>query len=438
MSDSAALPLSQLCRMIQQTVAGNTALQNVWVVGETSDLRTNSGHCYLELLEKDARGSIVARVRANIWANIWGRLNAYFQSQTGQPLASGMKVLMRVSANYHPAYGVSLVVSSIDPSFTLGDAVRRRNEILARLKAEGILELNRTVQWPRPALNVAVISAAGAAGYGDFINQLYNNTRRLRFNTRLFPAVLQGDRTAPSVMAALEEIASQEGCWDCVVIIRGGGATSDLAAFDNYDLAAHVANFPLPVIVGIGHERDITVLDYVANMRVKTPTAAAEWLVATASNELDMLDRTAETIYRCVSERIAGNKQQLAYLSALIPGAVNARITAANARIDRAAIAIASAAPRHLAPAYVRLDALARNLVDAAQRRIADAHRLLDSRRELIDALSPRHILARGFSITQTADGKSVKSAASLAPGQEIITILADGSVTSTINPSSK
>ena len=433
-----ALSLGELCRMIQSTVASNMALQNVWVVGETSDLRMSGGHCYLELLEKDARGGIVARVRANIWASLWPRLSEYFRQQTGSPLASGMKVLVRVSASYHPAYGVSLTVSSIDPGYTMGDAVRRRNEILARLKAEGLLDLNRTVEWPRPALKVAVVSAAGAAGYGDFINQLYGNQRHIHFEVKLFPAVLQGERTSPSVIAALEAIASDPEGWDCVVLIRGGGATSDLAAFDDYDLACHIANFPMPVIVGIGHERDITVLDYVANMRVKTPTAAAEWLIGRATAELDMLERMAGDIYRCVSERISGNRQQLSYLSAYIPGLVNSVLSRQKAALDRASISVASSGPRMIMPARVHVDNLAAMLSKGIQTRLESARNTLDARAGLIEALSPQRVLARGFSLTRTVDGRTVTDAESLSAGDEIVTLLSRGSVRSRVTPNDK
>lgn len=432
------LSLGELCRMIQSTVASNMALQNVWVVGETSDLRMSGGHCYLELLEKDARGGIVARVRANIWASLWPRLSEYFRQQTGSPLASGMKVLVRVSASYHPSYGISLTVSSIDPGYTMGDAVRRRNEILARLKAEGLLELNRTVEWPRPALKVAVVSAAGAAGYGDFINQLYSNQQRIRFEVKLFPAVLQGERTVPSVMAALEAIAADPEGWDCVVLIRGGGATSDLAAFDDYDLACHIANFPMPVIVGIGHERDITVLDYVANMRVKTPTAAAEWLIGRASAELDLLERMVGDIYRCVSERISGNRQQLSYLSAYIPGLVNSAISRQKAALDRASISVASSGPRLIMPARVHLGNLATMLAKAVQTRIEAARIALDAKVGLVEALSPEQVLARGFSLTRTADGRTVTDAESLSAGDEIVTLLSRGSVRSRVTTTDK
>lgn len=245
------------------------------MTAETSDVR-RAAHCYLELIQKHpTTGEPVARVRATIWRSAFARIESDFMAATGSRLASGMKVRVLVSVNYHPAYGLSLNITDIDPVYTMGDLVRLRMEILSRLQKEGVLELNRSLDWPDVPLRIAVISAQGAAGYGDFVHQLYTNPRCLRFTTRLFPALMQGREAPASIIAALEDIAAEEENWDGVVIIRGGGATSDLASFENYDLAANIAQFPLPVIIGIGHERDVTVLDYVANMRVKTPTAAA-------------------------------------------------------------------------------------------------------------------------------------------------------------------
>ncbi len=428
-----AVSLLQLGQMIQRSVAANPQLQNVWVAGETSDLRLSGGHCYLELVEKDREGRAVARARANIWASLWPRLSAYFYNQTGVQLSSGIKVLVRVSANYHPAYGMSLTVTSIDPSYTMGDAVRRRNEILARLRTEGIIDLNRTLQWARPALKIAVISAPGAAGYGDFINQLYNSRRNIRFTTKLFPAVMQGERTSAAVIDALESVAFDSVPWDAVVIIRGGGATSDLASFDDYDLAAHIANFPVPVVVGIGHERDITVLDYVANMRVKTPTAAAEWLIGRAEAELDTIERLGNEIYRIVSERISGNARQLAYLSALIPGAVGTALERNRSRLQRASMAVVSAAPRVIAPALTHLNHIAAALVSLPDTRIKTESARLLALQTLVDALSPEAVLARGFSMTTTADGKIVRDNTPLANGDVIITRMANTTIESRV-----
>ena len=410
------LTILELSQRLSAAIAATPGVHDVWVVGETSDLRLSGGHCYLELIEKDAAGRTTARLRANIWASVWGQLSRAFQAAAGAPLASGMKVLVRLTASYHAAYGMSATITAIDASYTIGEAVRRRNEIVARLQAEGLIGLNRQIRWSIPALRIAIVSAPGAAGYGDFINQLYNNQHRLAFVTELFPATMQGDRTAPTVLDALDRIAARIDSFDGVVIIRGGGSTSDLAAFDNYDLAARVARYPLPVIVGIGHERDITVLDYVANMRVKTPTAAAEWLIARGKGVLDALDTAATLIYRHVSARIAGNREQLARLAATIPGAAALTIGRNLAILDNAATAIVNGVHNTLQHNTMRLDRL----------------------EALVSALSPDAVLSRGFSITVGPDGHTLTNVDNIDAGSTIRTRLANGEITSTVTATTR
>ena len=315
-----AISLLELNRRVTSAIAVAPGLQGVWVTAETSDLRSSGGHCYMELVQKDERtGSPLAKSRAVMWASTYSRLGAMFYAATGTRLRSDMKIMVKVNANYHPVYGMSLVISDINPDYTVGDLARRRNEIIARLRAEGVFDMNRSIPWPQLPVRVAVVSARGAAGYGDFMKHLHNNPQRLRFTTELFEATLQGERTVPSVVAALEAIAARDGEFDCVVLIRGGGAVSDLASFDDYTLASNVAQFPLPIIVGIGHERDVTVLDYVANTRVKTPTAAAEVLIGMATAAYDRLRATGDAILTLVRDRISGQRQQLAYYQGSIP-----------------------------------------------------------------------------------------------------------------------
>lgn len=402
--------LLQLSRQIAAAIAATPSLTDIWVVAETSDMRVSGGHCYLELIEKDNDSRTVARLRANIWATQWNAICHRFQTATGTPPASGMKILACATATYHPVFGISLNITDIDPSYTIGEAVRRRNEIVARLHAEGLTALNRSLRWPVPALRIAIVSAPGAAGYGDFINQLHNNPYRLRFTTTLFPAIMQGERTVPTVTHALDTIAARHTEFDCAVIIRGGGSTSDLAAFDDYNLGALVARFPIPVIVGIGHERDITVLDYTAAMRVKTPTAAAEWLIARGKAVLDALDNAATLIYRATTTRLTATREHLAHLAAALPAAVTLTLTRRHAQLDTAATAIR----------------------DAAQRTIADNRRHLDSLGALLGALSPAAVLSRGFSITLGPDGKTITTAAAVTAGTQLRTILANGQITST------
>lgn len=430
---STPLTLSQLNRRVAQALC-EPSLQGVWVIAELSDLRVNHGHCYMELMEKDpSTGSVLARLRGVIWASNFARLTAEFYAATGQRLESGLKVLVCGSVNYHSAFGMSFVISAIDPSFTMGEVERRRREIVERLTKEGVIDLNRSIEWPDVALRVAVISAPGAAGYGDFINQLYTNQDRLRFTTRLFPAVLQGDRTVPSVIAALETIAATIDDYDCVVIIRGGGATSDLLAFDDYDLALNVAQFPLPVIVGIGHERDTTVLDFVANMRVKTPTAAAEWLISHTSAALELLRRIASDIMLVASDLIAGEHTRLAYLDSTLSLAPESVMTRAKTTLQRATMLLAETGARRITPELARLDATATAIATATSNAIQRAADRLTAREDLLKALSPAATLARGYSIT-TVGGRAVKSAENLKPGDEITTSFAAGSVTSIVN----
>lgn len=454
-SSPQAITVAQLNQRLSDAIAATPGLRNVWVIGETSDLRLSGGNCYFELLQKDDNGNTVAKIRATCWATQWRRICAEFLAITGTQPSSGIKVMMCVSASYHPAYGMSVNVSAINAEFTLGDAVRHRNEIIRRLQQNGLLELNRNVRWTMPPQNIAVISAPGAAGYGDFINQLYTNPYHIRYRTKLFPAIMQGDRTVPSVSAALLKVAAADR-FDCVVIIRGGGATSDLAAFDNYDLAAAVARFPIPVVVGIGHERDITVLDYVANMRVKTPTAAAEWFIARGKRMLDALDNAAAKVSEAAKAHIEGNRRQLAVINASLPGIVQSAIAVRRQQNARLSLALADMLPRLVTPQRRNLDKIAADLqsitnnsltrnnlrlqqlsealsanIDASLKR---HHEKINTTEALIRALSPEKILSRGFSITY-ADGKPVTDAANLAVGTRLTTRFANGSANSTVTP---
>ena len=409
------ITLEEFTSRIAVAVNGAPGLAGIWVTAETSDVR-RPGHCYLELVQKHPlTGEPVARVRATIWRSTFARIDAAFTQATGQQFGSGIKVLVRVTASFHPAYGLSANITEIDPSYTLGDLVRRRREIIARLTDEGIIDLNRSLMWPEVPLRMAVISAPGAAGYGDFVHQLFTNPSRLDFRVRLYPALMQGASAAASIIAALEQIAADEEMWDGVVIIRGGGAVSDLASFDDYSLAFHVAQFPLPVIVGIGHERDITVLDYVANTHVKTPTAAAEALIARANAAYDRLKTLGNEILQTVSARVAGQRQQLAYYQGLLPALARNVLESNKRRIGpEIPAAIASAVRSHLARSRDRLDSLGL----------------------LLDTLAPEATLRRGYSITRAA-GRAVTDSSSLRPGDTITTTFASGpDIISTITQS--
>lgn len=384
-----------------------------WVQAELSDVRTNStGHCYLEFIQKDPRSNnLIAKARGTIWANVYRLLKPYFEESTGQVFVSGIKVLVQVTVSFHELYGYSLTVQDIDPTYTLGDMARRRREILKQLEEEGVLTLNKELEMPVLPQRIAVVSSPTAAGYGDFCHQLKNNPRGFFFHTELFPALMQGDRVEESVLSALDAILNRQEDFDAVVIIRGGGATSDLSGFDTYLLAAACAQFPLPIITGIGHERDDTVLDSVAHTRVKTPTAAAEYLINCMDLAADELEVLISQLHESVRSRLTEEHRKLISYRNRIPSAVVRRVSDAKLALLTTRKDISLAVQTSLSRQRHRLELL--------QQRLADA--------------SPEKILARGYSIT-LKDGKVVKNAAMLNEEDEIITRFYRGEVASVIS----
>ena len=427
--DNAITLLELNNRVAQAIISSPLSTQNVWVTAELSDVSIRN-HCYMELLQKDDNGRQVAKVRAVIWSGIFSRLKVKFETETHQRFDTGIKLKVCGSVNMHPVFGLSFVITDLDPTYTLGDLLRRRHEIVERLRREGILELNRQLEWPQLVQRVAVISAPNAAGYGDFMNQLMYNSQRLRFEPRLFAAVMQGEKAPQSIIESLNEIGSGE--WDCVVIIRGGGATSDLQCFEDYHLASNIAQFPIPVIIGIGHERDITLLDYVANMRVKTPTAAAEWLIEHGERELDAVNDVAQTIFNIVGGIVASCKEQLSYYQGVLPVLPLDAVRRASLRLNNAAMLLSGIGSKHLVPARSRLDMMETNLTASALNAIQRARESMNSAEALVAALSPASVLKRGFSITK-ANGVVVTDASVLSPGEVIETMLASGVVRSIV-----
>lgn len=412
----------------------NPAVCNCWICADLSDVNVRGGHCYLELLEKDERtGATVAKMRGIIWANRFAYLRQKFVQVTGQDLRSGLKVMLEVSVNYHEQYGISLIITDIDPSYTLGDMERLRREILARLKAEGIIDMNKQLEFPVVPQRIAIVSAAGAAGYGDFMNQLHHNAYGLQFYTCLFPAVMQGKETVASVTAALDRINSHIDLFDCVVIIRGGGSTSDLNSFDDYNLAAHVAQFPLPVVVGIGHERDVTILDYVACRRVKTPTAAAELLIGCGVEALARIDELRETIVSIAREYITEAQLQMQYLTSTIPLVAGNIVERNRTRLQHIMQIVPLTAQSRIAQGNERLLFFLKQMQQASAQTIMREKMRLTAIYEKVHILSPQNTLRRGYSLT-TVNGHAVTDASQLAAGDTITTHLANGTVTSTIN----
>lgn len=433
-STTAPYSLLDLQNHLSSVIASANGTKNVWITAELSDVRESGGHCYMELLQKDpANGSNLAKARATIWRNTWLPLKHDFQAATGQPFASGLKVMVCVNASYHPLYGMNLNITAVNPSFTLGERERRRREILQRLRNEGVIDMNRELSLPRPCLRIAIVSAENAAGYGDFMDQLANNTLGVQFKCQLFAATMQGTATADSVIEALTKIAANEEQWDCVCIIRGGGSSTDLDGFDNYQLAAYVAQFPLPIIVGIGHERDTTVLDFICSQRVKTPTAAAELLVSLAQQELAQLQYLAETLLRNASDIVNGEKQRLAYIEAALPSLPTQLIQRSRQRLDSAALRLSQLTASTLQPAAARLARLEEALKATAHNRLTLELQRLQGRENLLAALSPQAVLARGYSITRI-NGHALTSASTLHPGDVITTTLAQGEITSTVS----
>ena len=411
MMEAQALSLYELNGLIKRSIR-SCMPDTYWVQAELSDVRSNySGHCYLEFVQKDVLGNnLIAKARGTIWSNIYKMLKPYFEQETGQTFASGIKVLVQVAVEFHELYGYSLTVLDIDPTYTVGDMARKRREILRQLEEEGVIDLNKELEMPMLPQRIAVISSATAAGYGDFCNQLQNNPRGYDFHTELFPAIMQGERVEETILAALDAINARIEEFDAVVIIRGGGATSDLSGFDTYLLAASCAQFPLPIITGIGHERDDTVIDSVAHTRVKTPTAAAEFLIAKLDKCADVLDEMSSRLMQGVRNRLLWEHRRMESLTQRIP-------TSAYKRISEAKYALLSAR---------------RDIQLASQSFLSmKKHRLELLQQKLNDAL-PEKQLARGYSIT-LKDGKAVKNASLLEEGDVLVTVLHQGKVKSVV-----
>lgn len=383
-----------------------------WVQAEISGISpSGQGHCYLELVQKDPTGrTFLAKAKANIWRGTWMRLKPYFEAETGQTLQVGMKVLLQVSVTFHEVYGYSLVVLDIDPTYTMGDMARRRKEILEQLTRDGVIGLNRELDIPALPNRIAVISSATAAGWGDFRNQLENNLYGFRFYVKLFPALMQGDDVERSVISALDAVAARRDDFDIVVIIRGGGAVSELSCFDSYNLAYNIANFPLPVITGIGHERDDTVADVVAHTKVKTPTAAAEFIINMA------LD--------CA--------QELEGLTRRMSDAITGRMNAENVRLER----LSQKLPSLFAVLKTRQEQILENYMMRSLTGIRNiltqnTHKLELFEKSLSGA-DPVQILRKGYSITR-CNGKVVTGTSDLNRGDRLTTVFADGKVESEI-----
>ena len=423
MTDSSShFTLRQLNLMVRDAIEMHLP-DEYWVEAELSECRENGGHCYMELIEKEEHSNTpVARASAKCWRQTWLMVKPYFERTTGQPLHAGMKVLLRVYAQYHEAYGFSWIVSDIDPTYTLGDMARKRQEIIRQLKEEGVFDLQRELHISTFAKRIAVISAANAAGYGDFCRQLEDNEYGFKFEVTLFPAIMQGEQVEASVIAALNKIHSEysdyseyseysdHSPFDVVVIIRGGGATADLSGFDTLALAENVAQFPLPIITGIGHERDESILDMVAHTKVKTPTAAADLLIDNLLRVLERLDDASQRISNAVNQRINSQKTRIVTMTSLIP----------------------TLALRTVSDQRHRIETIGSRLPIAIERRLTTQKHLLESLSIKLQGFDPQLLLSRGYSIT-LHNGKAVRDPQQLKPGDEIETRVEKGTIRSVV-----
>ena len=402
------ITLFELNRLVREAIEDALPME-YWVEAELSECRESRGHCYMELIQKDEQTATpIAKASAKCWANKWLTIRPYFERTTGQQLHAGMKVLLQVYPQFHEAYGFSWIVTDIDPTYTLGDMARKRQEIIQKLKAEGVFDLQKELQLPVFCQRIAVISSQTAAGYGDFCNQLTDNPYGFKFETQLFPAIMQGEGVEQSIISALEQIYDMP--FDCVVIIRGGGATSDMSGFDTLALAENVANFPTPIITGIGHERDESILDMISHTRVKTPTAAAALLIDHLKGVLETIEGAQSMITHYVQQKLSIANSQLSIISEAIPRLFSIVKTRQEAKIDAL---------------YTRLPML-------IERRFTSERHRLQLMDEKLKALDPTLLLARGYSITMH-NGRAVKDASQLPPGAEIETRLAKGTIHSVI-----
>ena len=378
--------LSELCAEIQEVVE-NDLLERYWVRAEIASLSAR-GHCYMELVEKAENNTLAAKVRATCWNNVYSLLSAYFIQETGQALRVGMQVLVEVSVDFHPVYGLSLNIWNIDPTYTQGDLAKQRQATIRRLTEDGVMELQQSLEIPTLVRKVAVISAADAAGYGDFCDQLKNNRFGFRFELSLFAATMQGDHAPRSIIQALGKIASEEEKWDIVVIIRGGGATTDLGCFDDYELASHCAQFPLPILSGIGHTRDMSIVDIVTHTSVKTPTAAAEWLIERVAEQVERVNQLVVRLQRATQYAVVQENNKLqAYLQRM---------------------------------SY------------SAQRLIMQEQNKLQMWGKTIELHSPERIFKMGYSLT-TLNGKPVMKKEDVKDGDVLKTYVQDGVVESVV-----
>lgn len=427
-----ALTLYELNQLVRETITISMP-DEYWVEAEISDIREVRGHCYMELIQKDEYGNTpLARASAKCWKNKWMYISPHFERITGHILRAGMKILVQVYADFHETYGFSWIITDIDPTFTMGDMARKRQDIIRKLQEAGVLELQKELSLPLFTQRIAVISSEQAAGYGDFCNQLAENDYGFQFKLSLFRSIMQGEQIESSIISALNEINQQIDHFDVVVIIRGGGSTSDLSGFDSLLLAENVANFPLPVITGIGHDRDESVLDLVSHIRVKTPTAVATLLIDHLIEVYNRISDVQEELIQMVQRRIEIEKIRLNVISEKVPVLFSLVSNRQNAWFDNFFLRIQNAITNRITQTEQHLNSLSKTLSPLYEHiRIRENHRL-EILQQKIKAQDPMLILNRGYSIT-TLNGRVIRNAKNLKKGDTLCTQMAKGKVTSIV-----
>lgn len=427
-----ALTLYELNSLVVELI-DKVMPSSYWVEAEIADARESKGHLYLELIEKDESTNIpIARASAKCWRSSWLMIGPHFERVAGVKLRAGLQIMIQVHAQFHAQYGFSWIIDDINPEYTMGSMARKRNEIIAQLKSEGVFELQRELCLPLFAQRIAVISSASAAGYGDFCNQLQHNEYGFRFQMQLFQAFMQGEQVEQSIVAALNLISTKEDDFDCVVIIRGGGATADLSGFDTLVLAENVANFPLPVITGIGHERDESILDMVAYTRVKTPTAAAAFLIDHLAATLNRIEQAQISIQRMVEHRIQHEKLHLQQLSTHIPILFSMVKNRENARLDDYWHALLQRVMLHLQQSKMRVELLSNKVIPATTNKLMAEQHKLQLLEQRVDGVNPERMLRLGYSLTYK-NGYVLRNVNEVKAGDEITTRLEGGIITSVV-----
>lgn len=457
--------------------------ESIWIIAEIGELKVNySGHCYIDLIEKDPNSDeIIARSKATIWSWQFRFIKPYFETTTGQALSAGIKVLLSASVEFHEVYGFSLNIKDIDPSYTLGDMARKRKEIIARLNDEGVMEMNKELELPEIPSRIAIISSGTAAGYEDFMNQLHHNDRGYVFYTKLFQAVMQGNEAQRSIIAALDQIYEHEDQFDLVVIIRGGGAQMDLSCFDSYDIAYYITQFPLPILTGIGHDKDESVADMVAHTKLKTPTAVANFLIDRFDEAANTIEELEANLNERIFEIINNAKQQLNQAVKLFKPLIKSKLQRTNIQLEhtmnsvnptvidflnfhqnilfRLSNTTKTTTLTKLKFNENKLEQQRANLTFAIKLKtereklnitekqhitqrlslqtISNEHHKIDWLEKNTQLIDPKNILKRGFSIT-LKNGKALKNISEVEPGDVLINMLYDGEIESTVNNKSK